>query len=273
MPVDTASDTYEAFVTKWQRARDCYEGSDAVKKQGAGYLPPLASHGREPAKYEAYKQRALFYNATGRTVDGLAGLIFQKEPTLLLPASIQDHDRDVTLGGESAETFALQVTREVLLTGRYGILVEMGSEQVAGKRPYWCGYRAEDIVSWRTQRLGGDEITTRVVLREVAREPDERDEFVTRQIDQYRVLRLRDGAYTQTVYRKASKSSKYEPWTPPGQQEPEVVAIRRGEALPFIPFVFVSPNSTSARVDKPPLLDLVDVNLSHYRTMADLAGC
>ncbi len=113
MPVDTASDTYEAFVTKWQRARDCYEGSDAVKEQGAGYLPPLASHGREPAKYEAYKQRALFYNATGRTVDGLAGLIFQKEPKRWTPSFGQ-----VCVAAKVESGFMIQAALGLRDTGR-----------------------------------------------------------------------------------------------------------------------------------------------------------
>ena len=46
--------------------------------------------------------------------------------------------------------------------------------------------------------------------------------------------------------------------------------LRRGVPLDFIPFVFIGPTSNSATIEKPPLIDLVDVNLSHYRTMADL---
>src|SRR5206468_661127 len=38
----------------------------------------------------------------------------------------------------------------------------------------------------------------------------------------------------------------------------------------FIPFTFVGATSLSPNVDKPPLLDLVEVNLSHYRSSADL---
>jgi hypothetical protein len=40
--------------------------------------------------------------------------------------------------------------------------------------------------------------------------------------------------------------------------------------LNFIPFYFVNSTGAQATVSKPPLLDLVDLNLSHYRTLADL---
>jgi len=53
----------------------------------------------------------------------------------------------------------------------------------------------------------------------------------------------------------------------PGQ---DVVPMRQGQALTEIPFVFVGPNNSLSSVDRPPLEDLVDVNLSHFRTSADL---
>jgi hypothetical protein len=49
-----------------------------------------------------------------------------------------------------------------------------------------------------------------------------------------------------------------------------ILPTRNGRPLDFIPFVGIGPRGVSIRVDKPPLLDLVDVNLSHYRNSADL---
>ena len=34
MPVDTPSPEYEAALPRWQRCRDCFEGSDAVLRGG-----------------------------------------------------------------------------------------------------------------------------------------------------------------------------------------------------------------------------------------------
>jgi hypothetical protein len=47
------------------------------------------------------------------------------------------------------------------------------------------------------------------------------------------------------------------------------IPLRKGEPLDYIPFQFFGPASLTPSIDKPPLLDLVEVNLSHYRTSAD----
>lgn len=274
MPVNTCHKLYLQQLPQWKRCRDVVEGSDAVKGAGESYLPALDSHRTKPAAYDAYKLRALFYNATGRTVEGLAGLIFQKPPTLKLTPAASGLERDVTLTGTTAETFGLLVTREVFTTGRYGILVDMDLEPGVQPWPYWCGYRTEQIVNWRVQRRAGRQLLTRVVLCEHVEEPDPTDRFGFVSVEQHRVLELLDRRYTVTLWRKKKVANTVtEEWveyTPPGQAGPQLVPQRRGQPLDFIPFVFVGPTTVEPAPEKPPLLDLVEVNLSHYRTSADL---
>jgi hypothetical protein len=50
----------------------------------------------------------------------------------------------------------------------------------------------------------------------------------------------------------------------------EVYPLMNGKPLDFIPFTFLSADDTTPEVDEPPLIDLVNMNLSHYRTCADL---
>ena len=270
MPVNTPRREYANMLPRWQRARDCFDGSDSVKARGSAYLPLLDSHKNISAgglqKYDDYKMRALFYNATGRTIEGMAGALFQTAPIIKAPKTIEPHLEDVTLTGESAELFGLRVTRDLLLTGRYGILIDMPKEEPGGEeaRPYWIGYKAEDIVSWRAVRKEGREYLARVVLFELAEEEDPLDPFVLGEFEQYRVLDLVDGVYTQTLWRKLPNSDKYTIFDLP------VIPTRRGEPLTFLPFTFVGTTSTSSVVHRPPVDDLVIVNLSHYRTMADL---
>jgi len=266
MPVNTPSREYLANIEPWQRCRDAYEGSDAVKGQGRKYLPALDSHKRNPNGYNEYVLRALYFNAMGRTVDGLAGSIFQKPPIWEVSEEVEEFIEDITLTGVTAEMFALRSTRNIMITGRWGILVDMGTAETEDKtpaRPYFVGYKGEDIISWATELVGGDQRLTMVVLREFDDDPDPTDEFVRKQAEQYRVLRLSKGEYTQEVWKKIPNSENFVK----GKTEtPE----RRGEALDFIPFVFMSAISIEPTIEKAPLLDLVDVNLSHYRTMADL---
>lgn len=275
--VATTHPSYDLYQDQWMRCRDCVAGTDAVKNRGAKYLPPLDSHSKPDggSKYEAYKLRALFYNAAGRTVAGLAGGIFQKAPSVDdIDEKVTEHCKDITLTGTPVDMFALDVTKEFLTTGRFGILIDVSADLVATPRPYWIGYKAEDIVNWRYEDKNGDQILVLVVLRELVNDIDPDDEFCPDQKTQYRALRLTNGIYTQQIYKKVEKSSIIVKTAgnaniiPANEETFEAgeikTPIRRGKPLDFIPF------SLPWTIGSPPLIDLVDVNLSHYRGYADL---
>jgi hypothetical protein len=54
------------------------------------------------------------------------------------------------------------------------------------------------------------------------------------------------------------------------QYGPDIVPIKNGAPLDFIPFVFCGVRAIGSDCEKPPVLDLAEVNLSHFRTVADL---
>src|SRR5690349_5939680 len=96
--VATKHTDYEDLEDRWERCRDAASGSDAVKESGLKYLPALDSHQRDVSKYDEYRMRALFYNATGRTIAGLSGAIFQKAPSVDdISAKVTEHAQDITL--------------------------------------------------------------------------------------------------------------------------------------------------------------------------------
>ncbi len=278
MPVDTPSPEYEAALPRWQRCRDCFEGNDAVKARTTAYLPALEGHQGSAEKYDAYLTRAVFYNATARTVAGLLGSVFRATPSWTFPAAIEDDLTDVTLMGRPLVSFALMAFKELLVTGRVGVQVDMPKAPVDGAttaRPYWVLRRAEDILSWRTVVRGGQEKLTRVVLSEVVEEDDPKDEWSPTVIDQIRVLELvqhpRTAAATYQIRRFRKKPSKEvrgggDPWE---AVDKPIVPLKHGDPLPFIPFQFIGLTSVTPAIEKSPLADIVDVNLSHYRTSAD----
>jgi hypothetical protein len=65
--IDTKHPDYSEEM--WQKCRDFVIGGDRVKSQGRRYLPELSGQSLE--RYEAYKARAMFYDATSRTMQGL----------------------------------------------------------------------------------------------------------------------------------------------------------------------------------------------------------
>lgn len=261
MPVNTRHPQYEATVNQWQRCRDAADGSDAVKARGTEYLPRLSDQSDQ--EYEAYKMRAMWYGATARTIQGLMGAVFRKAPQVTVPSGIEPHLKDVTLTGVPFEAFAKTTVAEILKTGRYGVLVDMGTDDAVDKRPYWVAYTAGQIINWRTIQRDGDTVLTQVVLEESAPVPGD-DAFEHKTVPQYRVLKLVEGKYLVELWRQ--KDGKPDEWEVQQTLTPQF----RGQPLDYIPFCFIGPTHLTTDVDKPPLLDLVDVNLSHYRSSADL---
>lgn len=251
---------YSEYIEQWTRCRDAYSGSDAIKGKREAYLPKLDVHLRGTKgdeRYNAYIRRAYFYNATKRTVVGLAGLIHQTAPSIAAPE--EPWLDDVTLTGISAQLQALLSTEEVILVGRAGMLVDMTQE--VPSRPFWVPYVAENIVNWRVEYALGKPYLSLVVLRECVYEAVEGDPFGTVEVEQYRALSLRDGVYVQNVWRKESSD-----WV----MGPDIIPERKGKPLTFIPFTFMGPTSSSPCVEAPPVMDLVDLNISHYQTTANL---
>jgi hypothetical protein len=267
MPVQSHHDDYETRRPDWEDCRTVFAGERAVKLAGRRYLPQLSAR-QNFSDYEAYKGRALFFNAVARTIQGLVGAVFRKDPAVEF--TDEDQLADVTLTGVPFAAFARGVLQEVLTVGRYGVLLDMATSN--GRRPYLAGYRAEDIINWNTARRGGDEILTRVVLSETVSEPDPDDSFVAKPVEQLRVLELdNDQRYSVTIWRRVRGWIKGRFGSEaPFQIVEEFFPMRLGQRLDFIPFCFFGPSGITPDVEKPPLLDLVDVNLSHYRSSADL---
>jgi len=49
----------------------------------------------------------------------------------------------------------------------------------------------------------------------------------------------------------------------------DLFPLMNGKPLDFIPFIFIGIDDTTPSVDEPPLIDIADVNIAHYRLDAD----
>ena len=266
MSVDTKHKEYTENYEAWERCEHAAEGQDEIHEYGVKYLPRLS--GQTDQEYFAYKQRALYYNATARTIDGLTGMLFMKKEVVEAPAAMDSIIADVTMGGLSLHQFAEVISEEVITIGRCGVLVDyppivnavtLAQAQEQGARPYATMYDAESIINWKTGRINNIEQLTLVVLEEENEIPI--DEFESKCEPQWRVLDLVNGAYRQRVFRKDKRGEFI--------LVEEIFPQINGRVINKIPFEFFGVRDNSPCVDKPPLLDLVDVNLSHYRTTAD----
>lgn len=252
MAINSTHPAYDKYSQRWTRCRDAAEGEEAVKTAGTLYLPKLG--GMESADYDAYKKRAMWYGATSRTIEGLRGAIFRKDPVVQVPTAVEPMLDQVTDDNLDFISLASEVVTQQLTVGRQGLLVDLPKQ--VGADPYISRYKAENILNWRTETQNGRERLTLVVLKEEF-EKNGADEFELEMKVRYRVLRLEDGLYVQELWDEKQAIERMEP-------------KRLGSRLDFIPFRFVNSTTLTSMPEKPPLVDVVDVNLSHYRTSADL---
>jgi len=293
---------YSYAAPDWRMLRDVLSGQREIKRLGKTYLP--AMKGADTDDYAIYLERAVFYNMTAQTQNGMLGQVFRREPSIRhLPPKFKDAVRQFAKDGTSVTAFTKTTMGEQIGLGRFGVLVDAPATVVKGQaQSYAVGYAAENILDWTIDTVNGFFQPTRVLLREFARDdgagPSRDNPWIgltstqarkQRKLDEaaraagrpvarksltsdgytyttfYRELLLEqqdDGTwvYTQYLFREDPNSAPISSATP----------VIRGKTLDFIPFRFFGASSTTPDVERSPLLDIANLNLSHYRTYAEL---
>jgi len=150
MGVTTRHLQYTENESKWQKCRDAFDGGEAVKARGEMYLPKMG--GQSSDDYDSYTERALYYSATARTIQGWLGCVFRKEPQIAVPETIHQQLQDATLTIVPIEALAKTALQQVLTIGRYGILVDMPKEDSLERRPYLIPFKAVCRLGRRVRR-------------------------------------------------------------------------------------------------------------------------
>ncbi|MCE6993065.1 DUF4055 domain-containing protein [Dyadobacter sp. CY323] len=267
MKPDDQHPDYNKFLPVWTKCRDAADGERAIKSKGAAYLKPLAGQieGKDETAYNSYLDRASYFNATGRTVETMSGLVFRKQMTKTIPNSLKEWLNDITLSDETLTEFAQSLIVEDVVTGRCGILVEqppvpnapltIAAKQALGSRPYFVLYKTESIRNWKYKRINNRYILANIWLGETY----EDDEGEIK--DQIRQLTLDTGVYQQLIWRKPATG-----W----QIVETITPLKNGAPLPEIPFFPIAPQKPKLDIVAPPIESLADVNISHYKNSADL---
>ena len=290
MNVDFINDEYTEHLPIWQTIRDCVAGEKAIKDRDRSYSATLKSNNltndnffysspvylpmpnptdnspENMARYAQYLQRASFVGYTGRTLNGMMGMVFRTEPKIELPPEMEylETDADGTEVGLAQQ--AEEVARDVGSVGRAGLYtdypktngqVTRADVENAGMRATINFYSAECILDWDCKRFGASTKLTYVKLKEEVCERN--SDYVLEKKYRYRCLMLSDDqVYSVTVYNDSGdKIESFEPKT--------------GADKPFdhIPFQFIGAANNRPSIDDAPLQEIADVNIKHYRNSAD----
>ena len=290
MPVNSAHKDYKAYLPKWERCRDVCAGGDAVREAGEKYLPKLKD---QPAdSHTLMKARATFYNATWRTVSGLLGMIFRQPPKVEVPETVKPLFEDVDAAGQPFPLFLQDVAENALKYGRLAVLVDYptapegiteADAKLLNLRPTMQLYNTFALLNWRTGRVNNQTVLVHVVLKETEMVVDSEDPYVEKEEDRWRVLDLVDTVstdakqgkkYRQQVFKMAKGSVGTKAAVATFVQVgSDVFPKMNNVLLDYIPLVIMGTDDVGTDVDDPPLIDLVDVNLSHYRTSATYEQC
>lgn len=263
---------FRSALSDWQLVADVCAGEKSVKARGETYLPKPNPHDESKEndeRYKQYKARAVFYNATGRTLQGLVGAVFRKWPVLTAPTALNYVEDDVDGAGVSVYQQSQKVLAEVVKKGRHALLVDYPNVQAPASRAQQnaglirasiVSLNAEQVVNWRLEKVGGTHRLALVVISEKTEQGTE-DGFGVESVEQFRVLRLIDGRYTVEVWRQIEGE-----WSVDEAYQP---TDGRGLYWDVIPFTFVGAQNNDSEVDSAPLYDLARLNAAHYRNSAD----
>ena len=284
-------DLYDVNKDVWQKCRDCRAGEEAIKSKGQTYLPKL--NGQTDAEYEVYKDRAQFFNGTGRTIEAYLGMIFRKLPlynftqdgktsTELDEYMEQKFLSSVTHDGMDFDTFLHSITEEVITTNRVGILIDMPEINYDNENPLKLSdveemnlhpivsmYKAETIINWHTQTLNGQIVPVFFVLTE-HRDRVQPNSLKHELINAYRILYLEN--WDDMPNRRYKVITVEEERLNPGGFFVTGVTYPRinGEFMKSIPFYVLTDRGLDFRNIYPPMIeDLVNVNIGYYRNSAD----
>jgi hypothetical protein len=264
--------------------RDAIAGEPTVKAARDKYLPrPNAADtsAENKARYDAYIERAVFYNVSRRTLAGLVGQVYMVDPEIELPASIANVEVNVDGKGVTLVQQSKQALSTALAYSRGGLFVDYpetdgvvtASQKEEGTiRATINLYGPTEVVNWRVVEDGAIEKLSLVVLLETFVNAD--DGFEIKTAAQFRVLRLDDaGEYVQEIWREPQPTNADGSRVPKGKnfQQHKVIKPRGPDGKPLreLPFQFFGSENNDPSPDNPNFYDLASLNIAHYRNSAD----
>lgn len=278
---------YRANKASYDLIADCLAGEQTIKSKRTKYLPqpnPEDTSEENAKRYNAYLTRAVFYNVAQRTMAGLVGQVFLRDPVVEVPTLLDPVIADATGSGVPLEQLAQELCGYGVSAGRAGIYVDYPSVETPADgeeandnddapaaatldqlesgevRPTIKIIPPKDCINWRVKRRGAKLILSLVVFREDAVVED--DGFETKKQNQWRVLRIDPETDTVVieVYRNKIGTTADETYYP---------RDHTGAPLRDLPFSFVGAINNDPKPGPMPLYDLCSINIAHYRNSAD----
>ena len=288
--VEERNKQYQHFEYQWRQLRDTNEGTSSVKRSADLYLPiPTAMCGQNTQSsivqddgqyttvdygkslrdsapwwhpieaYSNYLQRARFPDIVASCLRGLVGIAIKKEPEIELPPGLAHLEDNATPDGLSLVDLFKRCIFEVMLTGRYELLVDVDSDGM----PIFVPYVTESFTNWRGGWDGDKNSPLFAIFEEQIPDPS-RGEFSNDTVPGNRVLKIDVDETGLGVY----QSAMYVDGVMTG---PPVSPSVRGKTLDFVPLTVINSNKLGLDVGPSPMIGISDIAISIYQKDADMS--
>lgn len=265
MSLNQVSNQHSLFKSHLEdciKMRTVFQGDKAIKANAKTYVPK--NKGVSDEDYNAIIQRSVFENFTEATAKGISGLIFAKESTISVPASLEILKENIDMDDNTIVDLSQNIVNELMEVGRCGLLIDVPNIDTTGMtrpqtdalniRAFVKLYKSETIINWRYESINSVNKLTLLVLHEVYE--DWTDRFTAKLKDRYRVYSLVDNVCYVEVFEENDKT-----FVNTMDMKPVIV---KGGPINYIPFIPLTYKDISIVPTKPPLMDIADINICHY---------
>lgn len=237
-----------ARIADWQLCALSYEGEGQIKAKGEAYLVKPSGYAGHPdngdAAYSSYKMRAQFPEIMASSVGAMIGVIHDEDIAVEIPKTLEYLIENVDGNGTTLVDFHKEITRQLLVSGRYGVLTDAQTSEGGGSEPFLAGYHGQTVINWDKDFF---------VLNESGMV---RKDFDWEPVEQYRVLKIVDGKYVAEKH----VGTNVENLSP---------TVTGGGAMASIPFVVASAKDMGANIETPPMIGIARAALAIYQLSAD----
>ena len=246
-----------AMMPDWSVMAAVTKGTNYIRDLSETYLP------QEPREdddaYQTRVDRSVLSPYTSRLIETAAGAILRKPIHIEGDPYWLELAKNIDGIGSNINEYARRALVSSLTYGHSAILVDypaaanamnLAEERAMGRRPYFVHIDAPQIWGWRK------EPGTNRLLQVRIHDYDVRplNEFGEEQVEEMRVIY--PGRYDLYTLGRSTETVSFDE--------------TGGYSLDEIPLVPIYSNRRDVLISQPPLLDIANLNITHYQRQADL---
>lgn len=247
-----------AMMADWKVMASVTRGTNFIRDCSDEFLPQEPREDDEA--YETRVDRSVLSPYTSRLIETAAGAILRKPIQIEGDAYWMELSENIDGIGSNINEYARRALVSSLTYGHSAVLVDypaasgaknLREERAEGRRPYFCHIEAPQIWGWRqADYTQPGSPLTQIRIHEYVTRP--LNDFGEEQVEQMRVI----------------YPGRYDLYT----LGEDIVEFSQtgGFSLDEIPVVPIYSNRRGMLRSQPPLLDIANLNITHYQRQADL---